>query len=254
MKIAVISDVHANPTALEKVLVDAKEQGCERTICLGDIVGYGYDPVSCIDICRKNNLLCVKGNHDAGLIGELSLEWFSPTARYGIEWQRGKVNEEHRRFLEALAYNHTEELGNRKVAFAHGSFNAPEYFDYIQNHLDAAREMWFMKERGYDILFVGHTHYASTFVQDADEQVSEFLLDDAPDLSVNLKNWAQAIVNVGSVGYPRNQRKSIYVIFDTEEMMVHYRSLSFDFRGYKDELIDRTLRIPLWLADFAERK
>ena len=69
MKIAVISDIHANPKALLKVIHSARRLGCTSFICCGDIVGYGYAPNECIEICKKNNIECIKGNHDAARVG-----------------------------------------------------------------------------------------------------------------------------------------------------------------------------------------
>ena len=64
MKFAIIADIHANLEALEAVLADSREQGCERYVCLGDVVGYGANPKECLEIVRKMEMSCVKGNHD----------------------------------------------------------------------------------------------------------------------------------------------------------------------------------------------
>lgn len=248
MKIAVISDIHSNPRALEKALADAKEQGCKRTICLGDIVGYGYDPVACIDICREHNISCCLGNHDAGLIGRLRLDWFSQIAKDGIIRQRKEVDEEHRKFLEGLPFTIKEEIGGRKICFSHGSFSDPSQFNYIQGCLDAAREIW-LNSVQFDCLFVGHTHEALAFVTDEihKDMPKELSITNAPDLTVKLSNWIHVIVNAGSVGYPRVQKYSVYVIYDTEQQTVSYRSLPFDFNDYVAEMEKRDIPLPLWL-------
>ena len=248
MKIAIISDIHSNPRALEKALADAKEQGCERTICLGDIVGYGYDPVACIDICREHNISCCLGNHDAGLIGKLGLDWFSDFAKNGVLRQKEVVDEEHRKYLEGLPYTMSEEFGSKKICFAHGTFASPEQFDYIQGRLDAARDLW-LNHNGYDCLFIGHTHEALAFVTDEihKDMPKELSTYDAPDLTIKMSNWINVIVNAGSVGYPRVQKYSVYVIYDTEQQTISYRSLQFDFNDYVAEMEKRDIPIPLWL-------
>lgn len=247
MKIAVLSDVHANPAALETVLKDAREQGCERFICLGDIVGYGYDPNSCIEMCRANGIECILGNHDAGMVGKLSLQWFNENAARGVLRHRNEVSEEDKEWIRGLPYSRKEDFGVWRTCFAHGSFTSPEEFDYINSYMDAARELAFMKMRNCDILFVGHTHYAEAWAQDMDERISSYDTYNAPDLSINLNNYAQIIINVGSVGYPRNQDATYYVIFDTDEQMVHYRKLPFDFDEYLSKMESANISIPRWL-------
>lgn len=122
MKLGIISDIHANPVALEKVLADAVAQGCGDIICLGDIVGYGYDPQRCIDIVRKEGIECIRGNHDDGFVGKLSLEWFSPTATNGVLRQRGQVNEESKAWIRSLPYFVRREYGPWRCFFAHGDY------------------------------------------------------------------------------------------------------------------------------------
>lgn len=247
MRIAIMSDIHANPRALESVLEDARSQGCERIICLGDIVGYGYDPVSCIDLCRKNDVKCLLGNHDAGLVGKLGLSWFSDTACNGILRHRPLVDEERKNWLRSLPYRHKESFGAFRVCFSHGTMEFPEEFNYIQDLVDASVEMSLMSSASVDLLFVGHTHYAEAYGKDFDDTLHMMDTVNAPDLTINPNNYKQLVVNVGSVGYPRNQSSTFYVIFDTEEQMIHYRSLPFDFDGYVKELQKAKIHLPAWL-------
>ena len=247
MRIAIISDIHANPKALEDVLADARSQGCERIICLGDIVGYGYDPVSCIDLCRKNDVKCLLGNHDAGLVGKLGLSWFSDTACNGILRHRPLVDEERKNWLRSLPYLHKESFGAFRVCFSHGTMEFPEEFNYIQDLVDASVEMSLMSSASVDLLFVGHTHYAEAYGKDFDDTL--YMMDsvNAPDLTINPNHYKQLVVNVGSVGYPRCQDGSFYVVFDTEEQRIHYRCLPFDFNGYIKELGKVKIDLPSWL-------
>lgn len=246
MKIAVFSDIHSNPHALMWVLEDAKKHGCERFICLGDVVGYGYNPNTCIDICKNENVECILGNHDAGLIGKLSLGWFSATAYKGIVRQQDEVDESRKEWLQGLQYQKKEDFGAWRCCFSHGTFNRPEEFEYIHGLYDARLEFEFMKMRGCDVLFVGHTHYAQVFAEGIMDDIPVcYDIDDAPDLTINLNNYTRAIVNVGSIGYPRNQPFVIYVIFDTEEQRIHYRQSPFDFVSYIEEMNKRNIEIPL---------
>lgn len=254
MKIAVFSDIHANLVAFANVLADAKAQGCERFVCLGDIVGYGYDPVACVRICQDNNIECIMGNHDAGLAGLISLRWFSDFAENGVLRHRKEISDKDKAWIRDLPYLKKEDFGLKRTAFAHGTLSNPIAFDYINSSWEAIMELKCMKARGCDLLFVGHTHYAEAYCWDMDEHLWNFDVDNAPDLSINLKNYAQTIVLVGSVGYPRSQDASYYTIFDTEELRVTYRKLPFDFDVYVSNMKSKGIAIPMWLSARAEER
>lgn len=247
MKIAIISDVHANPKALQTALDDARDQGCERIICLGDIVGYGYDPNTCIDICRNENMECVLGNHDAGIIGKLGLGWFSSWAQGGVMRHRKEVDEPRKEWLRSLEYQKQEKFGAWRCCFSHGTYSCPEKFGYIQGPRDANLEVEFMKMRGCDILFVGHTHFAEAFSRNLDGDFFWHSTINAAVLSINPNNYAQLIVNVGSIGYPRNQPHTVYVIFDTDEQSIYYRQLPFDYLSYEREMVKRNVGLTMWM-------
>ena len=89
MLYAIMSDIHANPSALEKVLVDAKEQGAEKVICLGDVVGYGPDPVEAVSLCRESCDVVLMGNHDAAVAGLTRTDNFIAFAQDGVRRDGG---------------------------------------------------------------------------------------------------------------------------------------------------------------------
>ena len=153
MKIAIISDIHANTTALRKVLDDARSKGCERFICLGDIVGYGPDPNGAIELCRRNDIDCILGNHDAGVIGELSHEWFSETARYGIEWQEKEIVDKNRKWLQSLPQQRFEKIDGFSICFSHGTFSHP--FGYIEYECDGRITKYLLVQLEFLKLYLG---------------------------------------------------------------------------------------------------
>ena len=129
MKIAVISDIHSNPVAFHNCYMDAKKNGCERFICLGDIVGYGYNPNYCIKMCRDLWIECLLGNHDAGLVGIISLDWFSPIAKDGILRQRTQISEGEKNWLRDLNYTKIIRMEDGfNTAFSHGTLWNPEAY------------------------------------------------------------------------------------------------------------------------------
>lgn len=250
MKIALISDIHANPGALASTLLDIEKKGCDKIICLGDIVGYGYDPNSCIDICRHRNIECFLGNHDAAMIGKLSLDWFNPFARDAILRQRVFVSEDNKRWLDTLPFSKTEKIGEWGIVFTHGTCTVPEVFDYVNFPHEAAREFAFMRQSNINALFVGHTHYANVFTLSSKGfTVDEYDLSIKDRCDWNLDSYDASIVNVGSCGYPRNQPYIIYAIFDTEKHICSHQILPFDFKDYREEMKKIDALPPLWLEE-----
>lgn len=265
MKIAIISDIHSNPTALLTVLKDIEQQKCDRIVCLGDIVGYGYDPNACIDICREREIECLLGNHDAGLVGSLSLDWFNPFAKNAILRQRPLVTEENKRWLAHLPYNRRE----GENAFAHGVYvpdmhivqDASVYFDYVNGYSDAVSQFNLMCQFGIRILFVGHTHYANAFVQENSGEIHEHYIDTKDWKRIDTKDKERIyvggnhrfIINVGSVGYPRNQANTIYGILDTDTLVFKHRILPFNFHDYIIRMQEADAPVPLWVLEQKKR-
>lgn len=260
MKIAVISDIHANPVALENVLKDIESRRCDRIVCLGDIVGYGYDPNTCIRICRERGIECLQGNHDAGLVGSLSIDWFSATAKDGVKRHKKLVSAEDCEWLKSLPLNKREEIKKTSIAFAHGTYTMPEDFEYIDGLGSAIYELDEMRNRKIKILFVGHTHLATGYAlkQIGDEirpeifsTVKECESAGIPsETTIKCKRTDTYIFNVGSVGYPRNQKASVYCIFDTTKYEVTYSALPFDLPEYIKFLENNNIDLPLWIKRF----
>ena len=251
MKIAILSDIHSNPAALQKCLDDARKKGCEEFICLGDIVGYGYDPNTCIDICKSEGIECIMGNHDAAVVGKLGLDWFNEVARAGIKRQIPIVPKDKKEWLASLSYKMTLETDSKmKLGFAHGSLNNPREFGYITCMGEVHGELAYMASKGYDASIVGHSHYANVYVED---KLYDFLERDLEDNLVTDFNKGKCIVNVGSVGYPRNQPVSVYCIYDTDENKMTHHVLDFDFEDYKRQLRLAKIEIPWWLDKRAEQ-
>lgn len=248
MRLAVISDIHANPVALLSVLADIEKQKCSRIVCLGDIVGYGYDPNACIDICRERGIECFLGNHDAGLISRLSLNWFNPFAEQAVIRHRPLVSEDNKKWLASLPYHNQE----GEYAFAHGVYvvkpiSTSTHFDYVNGYSDAALQFNYMGLFGIRILFVGHTHCANAFRLGNSGEIHEYFIDPEDEQPIDISGFPRFIVNVGSVGYPRNQPYSIYGIFDPDTHIFKHRLLPFDFDDYAAKMEEAGAEVPLWI-------
>src|SRR5512145_2622602 len=125
MNVLIISDIHANLTALEAVLQDAVSSasgGFDSVWCLGDVVGYGPDPAQCIDRLRQlPNLTCVMGNHDAAVLDQIDAAAFNPEARLALRWTLDKLSKKDLKFLSELPHRVEQEL----ITLVHGSPRQP---------------------------------------------------------------------------------------------------------------------------------
>lgn len=165
MRYAIISDVHANETALRAVLADAADAGAEKIICLGDVLGYGPDPVAALELIHRRAHVCLAGNHDDAVSGRFPVEDFTSFATAAVERHRAALSQKALDWLRTLP--HTCEFlgpnGHTRGSFAcvHGEFADPKRFDYVLEPQDAMPS-WL--ERAEQLLFVGHTHKPGIFV------------------------------------------------------------------------------------------
>jgi len=229
MRILVLSDVHANLTALEAVLAAAGT--VDAVWCLGDIVGYGPDPRQCIEVIQSQpNLLCVLGNHDAAALDQIALEAFNYEAQQSIRWLRSELTHAHRGFLESLP----DKLVTGDVTLAHGSPRNPVW-EYLLDPFTAT-ENFDSFDTAY--CFVGHTHLPLAYVYRSDGQVTrEPLEGDAP-----LYLTARAILNPGSTGQPRDHDpRAAYAIYDDEQRTWQPCRVAYDVRAVQRRILSAGL-------------
>lgn len=205
MRILVISDLHANITALEAVLKDAGPT--DEIWCLGDLVGYGPDPNQVVEKVRDMpQLTCILGNHDVAVIGRMPFETFNGDARRSLNWTEKVLNADNVNFLRALPQN-TKVRG--QATLAHGSPRDP-LWEYVLNTLSAR-----LNFDHFDTpwCFVGHSHIQCLFrLEEATDRVflETIKVDQAIELSPRM------ILNPGSVGQPRDRDpRAAYAIYDS---------------------------------------
>lgn len=206
MRVLVISDIHANLTALETVLADAGP--VDETWCLGDVIGYGPDPNEVVERLRDiPNLSIILGNHDVAVLGQMDYAVFNTEARKSLLWQKKNVTPSNLLYLESLPQ---DTLVLKNVTIAHGSPRDPVW-EYILNTL-VARLNFEAFETPY--CFVGHSHIQCMFQLDT---VKDRVSLDIPRQDVVLQLNPRAILNPGSVGQPRDRDpRSSYAIFDPD--------------------------------------
>ena len=242
MKFAIMSDVHANPMALERVLADAEQFGVEQVVCAGDVVGYGPYPSETIRILREREIPTVMGNHDRAVADYVGTGNMIGSAQDGVARHRAELGEEDLAWLRSLPYVY---LGDG-FEVAHATFYSPMDMGYVHGRLDARDSLFNGRER---IQFLGHTHlealYRVGFVSDPHYPDSEQL--EPHDFKMDDK-WMY-VINVGSVGYPRVKPYSSYVIFDSVTGEVQFRRVEFDFAGYKAALQAKSIPIPPFIEE-----
>jgi predicted phosphodiesterase len=206
MRILVMSDIHANYTALKAVLEEAGE--VDETWCLGDLVGYGPDPNAVVEEMRDiKNLTCLLGNHDVAAIGKMPLETFNGDARKSLMHHEKVLSASNLDYLNSLP-SKTKVRG--EVTMAHGSPRDP-LWEYILNTLSAR-----LNFDHFDTpwCFVGHSHIQCMF--ELDEKKDRVTLEQTkPDVTISLH--PKLILNPGSVGQPRDRDpRAAFAIYDSE--------------------------------------
>lgn len=208
MKIAVISDIHANIYALMSVLEDIDDERVDTIICLGDLVGYGPHPNEVVSTIRRRNILCIKGNYDSSVVdNEYSFIRENSVNRFSLPWAVNELREENRIFLDNLPSTISLNIANKNILFVHGSPNKiNEYL--LENGENTLEIMNALKE---DVLVCAHTH-----------------LPCAKEFNNKL------LINCGSVGKPKigrpNPTYSIIEINKLGEVKVKAKEISYEVK------------------------
>jgi len=227
MKKLVISDIHSNLEALQRVVEDAGD--FDAVWCLGDLVGYGPDPNGCIDFLRSlSNFYCVLGNHDAAILGDMDVRLFNQEARSSISWQRIHISIENLSFLKNLP----EKLIFSNCLLVHGSPRYP-IWEYILDPFIARANFDHFSE---DFCFVGHSHQGLICRWDS--------LNEKMDWNFQVNGYGyqmnpRMILNPGSVGQPRdNDPRASYGIFDDKTMSWNVKRVEYPIHITQQKIND----------------
>jgi diadenosine tetraphosphatase ApaH/serine/threonine PP2A family protein phosphatase len=220
VRVAVISDVHANLPALEAVLGAARTAGVEEAWCLGDVVGYGAEPDACADLVRESCDVCLVGNHDLAVLGALDVKDFSEAAAAAVEWTRDAVSERTLEFLREL-----EPAGEREgLGLFHASPRDPVW-EYVLSGEQADAGMDCHPAR---IGLIGHSHVALFFTRPQGDEAGEprgAQTSDGALLDLNRGEW---LVNPGSVGQPRDgDPRAAWMELDTEAQTARFHRVEY---------------------------
>jgi diadenosine tetraphosphatase ApaH/serine/threonine PP2A family protein phosphatase len=225
MQILIISDIHANLTALEAVLNDAGP--IDAVWCLGDLVGYGPDPDQCIARIRSlPNLVCLLGNHDAAALGLIDTETFNPDARLAIEWTRASLQEESVEFLKTLPEKKVVDY----MTLTHGSPRQPVW-EYLLDTRSATANFEYFDT---PYCLVGHTHLPVLYYLPDESRIAQLMV---PDASMKLTLPPRAILNPGSVGQPRDRDpRAAYARYDPEQNLFEFCRVSYDVSAVQERM------------------
>lgn len=235
MKYAIISDLHANLEALTVVLDAIDAIGVDKTVCLGDVVGYNASPNECADIVRARNIPTVCGNHDAVACGIEEPWGFNPIALSAALWTRENVSPENFDWLAHLP----DKLELADFAAVHGSPNDRDA--YLFTLEDVIPHFTFLDDRDYSLCFFGHTHTPGIFslerihMLDAD---SKFALQPG-------KNY---FINPGSVGQPRDgDPRAAFGVLDSDKNEFELVRVEYPVKEAADRILSAEL--PYFLAE-----
>jgi len=267
---AVISDIHANASALRAVLADIEARGLTRIVCLGDMVGYGPDPLECVDLVMKRATWCLMGNHDYGVLYEPTN--FNPSAESAAFWTREQFDREPDDALRASRYEFLNRLkvrvqerigpdgpeslttpdgaaapereGSMPLLAVHGSPRKPinEYI-FPEDVINGPDKLESIFDKVPRICIVGHTHVPGVFTNEPDFYPPSELASG----KFVFQNGEKIVINVGSVGQPRDRdnRASYVVLHGTH---VEFVRLPYNI----DETAQKIKAIPQladWLGD-----
>jgi predicted phosphodiesterase len=224
MRLAILSDIHANLAALEAVMAEIDADEVDEIWCLGDVVGYGADPDACAQLVSERASLCLVGNHDLAVLGALDISSFSPAAAEAVRWTREVAKPGTLEFLESLEPADT----SHEVALYHASPRDPVW-EYVLWPDQAAECIRVQDAR---VSLVGHSHVALFFALPEDGTAAS-----GPDargaqagagtrLELDRGRW---LINPGSVGQPRDgDPRAAWLDLDTDAWAATYRRVEYE--------------------------
>jgi diadenosine tetraphosphatase ApaH/serine/threonine PP2A family protein phosphatase len=236
VRVAVISDIHSNLPALEAVLTDIGAHDPEQVWCLGDLVGYGAQPDECTKLVTEVVEVCLAGNHDLVVSGEIDVRYFAMSAGAAARWTMKVVNAATREFLAGLT-----PLGKSEgVGLYHASPRDPVW-EYVLSVSQAGECLDVQQQR---VCLIGHSHVACHFSRNGGDTTGQQALDGA-EIDMAEGDW---LVNPGSVGQPRDgDPRASYLMLDTASWTASFRRIEYPIDDAARAIIDAGL--PRSLAD-----
>jgi predicted phosphodiesterase len=241
MRRLVLSDIHANVTALEAALA-ACQGRWDVAVCLGDLVGYGPDPNEVVDQIRPMVTAVIRGNHEKAVAGLSDLDDFNPIARTAVEWSRRQLRPENLHYLAELPAGPLHLDG---LTLVHGAFRDEDEYVFVpEQALDG------LLIAPHPLTFFGHTHMQGGFAY-REARLENIFLKPAREgtafVSLRLERGARYLLNPGSIGQPRDgDRRAAFAIVDSKQSLVEFWRVPYDIALVRDRL--RQAGLPELLA------
>jgi diadenosine tetraphosphatase ApaH/serine/threonine PP2A family protein phosphatase len=240
LRVAVISDIHANLHALEAVLGAIDADPPDELWCLGDLVGYGPRPNEATELVRQRQRICLVGNHDLAVLGRLDLDDFAPDAAVAARWTQTVLLDENRAYLESLS----PEAKVEGAELYHGSPRDP-IWEYVIDEWTARDAL---ESTVAPVVLVGHSHVALA-IRIVDSVVAGDLAPDGTEIDLAEARW---LLNPGSVGQPRDgDPRAAWLELDLGGGKAHFHRVPYDISRTQAELEERDL--PEALAERLDR-
>ena len=229
MRVAIISDVHANDHALAAVLEDVDATAPDTVWCLGDTVGYGPAPNRCCEVVEERAELCLVGNHDLVVLGVLDISDFNGEAAAAALWTRNELDDRSREFLGAL-----EPTAKKNGAeLFHASPRDPVW-EYV---LSAETAYFSLLETTAPLVLVGHSHVALAIGLEEGELRGGL----APGGTV-VELAGRWLLNPGSVGQPRDgDPRAAWLLLDTDAHTASFRRVEYEIARTQAEMDEKGL-------------
>lgn len=235
MRYLILSDIHGNQEALSAVLEEARRDGFDAIVCLGDVVGYGADPNPVVEWVKKNCQATVRGNHDKASVGLENLEWFNPAARASAMWTRSVLTPANQEWLRQLPRGPVE-VGGFQIL--HGS--PVDEDEYLLHPTEVAQLVGYLDAR---VSFFGHTHVQGGFriLRNTVKTIPAVGWGaDREELTLELDS--EYLINPGSVGQPRDRDpRAAWALYNPEERLVVFRRVEYDVTVASAKIVEAGL-------------
>jgi predicted phosphodiesterase len=237
MRVAIVSDVHGNRHAFEAVLDAVEAAGAEELWCLGDLVGYGAEPDACVELARRHAAVCLVGNHDLAVRGEIPFEQFTRGAELAARWTQEVIDAASLDYLAQLEPQRLDEA----IGLYHASPRDPVW-EYVMSPLQAELCLDATRHR---VSCIGHSHVALAFWRREGVPATGETRPGGTQLDLSAGEW---LVNPGSVGQPRDgDPRAAWLLLDLDGWTATYHRTDYDVAGAAAAI--RAARLPDSLAE-----
>jgi diadenosine tetraphosphatase ApaH/serine/threonine PP2A family protein phosphatase len=216
LKALLLADIHSNLAALEAIFADCG--AFDQIWCMGDVVGYGPDPVLTLELLRSHDFRCVSGNHDAAVSGVLSVDDFNDAAAWAARWTTSQLSPEDLQYLKSLPLS----LEEGPFTLVHGSLRAP-LWEYLVSVESAMASLALMQTT---YCLVGHSHLPFICREESGGVPTFTEFPERQPVPMGQERW---VINPGGVGQPRDgDPRSSYALYDSDEGVIERRRVVYD--------------------------